>query len=285
MARDAGALAQLVEQEQERAPAVHRDAAGRAGAELVVEDFERKQTVEAGRLQHLHEVEQRQLPLAGEIAKVPAPRQRIHVEERRVGQLDQEDAVARDGGDRLEIGPAREDVEGVEHEPDRGMVGAAHRLPGIAVVVDVTPPGERLEPDPHAVALGALAERVKIGSRAIDAAEALRRHVGADEKQVAAEFAHQLELALGAGEDALAALGRHALEVAKRLEGDDLEPEIGDPPAHVGGRAVERQQVGLEYLDAPKPRGRDGLELFREIAAERHGCDREFHDCAPRGVT
>ena len=279
--REAGALAQLVEQEQQRALPVHRDAAGGTGAELVVEYLEREKVVEAGRLEGLHEVEQRQFALAGEIAEMPAPRQRIHVEHRRVRHLHQEDAVARDGADRLEIGLAGEDMEGVEHEPDRLVVGAAHRLPGIAVVADVAPPGERLEADPHAVARRALAERAKIGRGAIDAAEALRRHVGADEKEIAAELGHQVELALGAGENAFAAHRRHALEVAERLEGDDLEPEIGDPLAHVGRRAVERQQIGLEDLDALEAGGRNGVELLGQIPAERHGCDRQFHDCAP----
>jgi hypothetical protein len=57
------------------------------------------------------------------------------------------------------------------------MVGTAYRLPGVAVVIDVTSPGERLEADTHAVAARALAERMEVGRGAIDAAEALRRHV------------------------------------------------------------------------------------------------------------
>src|ERR1700676_3237647 len=64
---DAGALTQLIEQEHERALAVDRDAAGGTGAELVVEYFERQQTVEVSRLQSLHEIEERQLALSGEI--------------------------------------------------------------------------------------------------------------------------------------------------------------------------------------------------------------------------
>ena len=90
---------------------------------------------------------------------------------------------------------------------------------------------------------------------------------------------HQVGLALGPGENALAAVRRHALEVAKRLEGDDLEPEIGNPPAHVGGRAVEREQVGLENLDPLEAGCGDGFELLGQIAAERNGCDRQFHGC------
>ncbi len=137
---DAGALAQLVEQEQQRALAVDGDALGRAGAELVVEDFERQQVVEVGRLQRHHEIDERQFTLSGKVAEVPAQREQIHVEDRRIGDLHQEDAVARDRADRRQVGLAGEDVEGVEHEADRGMRGAAHRLPGIAVIVDVTAP-------------------------------------------------------------------------------------------------------------------------------------------------
>ena len=57
----------------------------------------------------------------------------------------------------------------------------------------------------------------------------------------------------------------------------DLEPEIGDHPAHLGGRAVERQQIVLEDLDALEPRGRDGLELLRQRAAQADGGDGGSH--------
>ena len=102
------------------------------------------------------------------------------------------------------VGLAGQDVEGVEHQADRRVVGAAHRLPGVAVVVDVAAPGQRLEGDAHAALGGALAELVQVGGGAVDAAQRFGRDVAADHQEIAAQLLHDVELALGAGEDALA---------------------------------------------------------------------------------
>ena len=195
----------------------------------------------AGRLQRLHEGVDRQLALAREPAVVTAPGEVIHLQERRVGDLDEEDPVLRDRPHRREIGLAHEDVEGVEHEPDRRVIAAAHDLPGVAVVVDVAAPGERLEADAQAAFRRALAELAEIRGRAVDAAERIRRDVAAHEKEVAAELLHDVELALGAREHFRAVRLRHALEIAEGLKGDDLEPEVAGHPAHVGRGAVERE--------------------------------------------
>ena len=95
-------------------------------------------------------------------------------------------------------------MEGVEDEPDGRMVRAPHDLPGVAVIVDVPAPGQRLEADAQPALCGALAKLVEIGRGAVDAAERVRRDVAAHQQQVAAEFLHQVELALGALENALA---------------------------------------------------------------------------------
>ncbi len=216
---------------------------------------------------------------------MPAPRQGIHVEERRIGKLHQKDAVAWNVGDRIEIGLAREDMERIEHEPDRRMFGAPHHLPGIAVVGDMAAPGERLEADAHAMACGQVAERMKVGRRTVDAAEALRRDVGTHQQQIAAELVHERELALRTGETARAALRRHSLEIAERLEGDDLKAEVGYPPAHIRGRPVERQEIVFEDLHAPESGCRDGFQLLGETTAERDGRDRQLHGCfTPSGT-
>jgi hypothetical protein len=268
---------QAVEQVHERALAVDRDAARRAGAELVVEDLEREPALVAGFLQRGHEVEHREVALAREVAVVAAPGEVVHVDLRRVGDLDEEDAVARDRADRAEIGAAREDVKRVEHEPDGGMVGAAHRLPRVAIVVDVAAPGERLEADAQAALRRALAELAQIGRRAVDAAEAVGRDVGADEQQVGAELLHQVELALGAGEGAGALRGRHALEIAEGLQRDDGEAEFLDHAAHGARRAVEGEEIVLEDLDALEARGRDRRQLLVQGAAQRNRRDRSLH--------
>ena len=172
-------------------------------------------------------------PWPGKLRKCRLQDSGVHVEHRGVRDLHQEDAVARDGADGLQVGLARQRMEAVEDEADRLVVGAAHRLPGIAVVVDVAAPGQRLEADAQAALAGALAELGKVGRGAVDAADAVRRDVGADQQQVAAQLLHQVELALRAGEGAGALVAGHALEVAERLEGDDLHAEVGH---HAGAR-------------------------------------------------
>ena len=152
-------------------------AACRSSAELVVEDLERQQAVVARGEQSVHEILQRKLTLAGKIAVVTAPGQVVHVENRRVGNLDQEDAVARDRADGAEVSLAGEDMERVEHDADRRMVGAPHQLPRIPVVVDVPTPCEGLESDAQSAFGSTFAQLAQVGRRAVDAAEALRRYV------------------------------------------------------------------------------------------------------------
>ena len=181
----------------------------------------------------------------------------------------------------LQLGAAREDVEAVERQPDRRVVGAPHHLPGVAVIVDVTAPGQRLEADLDAALAGALAELAEVGGGAIDAALRVGRDVAADHHQVAAELAHQVELALGAREGAAALRLRHALEIAERLECDDLQAERGDHARDVARRAVKRQQIAFENFHAGEARGGDRFELFGQSAAERNRCDRGLHGANP----
>src|SRR5216684_2733935 len=70
-------------------------------------------------------------------------------------------------------------METVENDPDRGMIGAAHDLPGVAVVVDMPAPGQRLVADAKTPRPRALAELVEIRRGAIDAAERGRLDVAA----------------------------------------------------------------------------------------------------------
>ncbi len=108
-----------------------------------------------------------------------APRQIVHVEKRGVRDLDEKDAVVRDRADGVQVGAARENMKTVEHEPDRWMIGAAHDLPGIAVVVDVAAPGQRLESYSQAALGGALAELAEILGSAVDPAERVGGYIAA----------------------------------------------------------------------------------------------------------
>ena len=113
---------------------------------------------------------------------------------------------------------ARQRVERIEDEADGGMVGAPHDLPGVAMVVDVAAPGERLVADAEPALGGPLAELAEVGGGAVDPAERSRRDVGADQHQVRPERLHDVELPLRAVEGARALRLGHALEIAKRLE-------------------------------------------------------------------
>src|SRR5262249_14840450 len=158
-----------------------------------------------------------------------APGQIVHVELWRVGHLDQEDAVLRNGAHRIEVGAAREHVEGVEHKPDGRMISAAHHLPAVAIVVDVSSPRERSERDATASPRRSLAELAEIRRCAVNAAEGIGGDIAADHQEIATELLHKIELALGAGECLDAQRFRHSLKVAKRLERYGRKAEILDP--------------------------------------------------------
>src|SRR5215475_2533820 len=71
-------------EQYKRAVAVDGDAAAKARAELVVEDFERQRSLIARGRQRIHERADRQVALPGERAMVTAPGQHVELELRRV---------------------------------------------------------------------------------------------------------------------------------------------------------------------------------------------------------
>ena len=137
--------------------------------------------------------------------------------------------------------------------------------------------GYASQSDADAAFFRALAEFVKVRRGAFDAAERIRSDVGADHQEIAAELPHQVELAFGAGKGAAPLRLRHALEIAERLERHDLQAERRHDAGDVLRRAVERQQIALEDLDAGEPGRRDRLELLGEPAAQGYGGDGGLH--------
>ena len=130
-------------------------------------------------------------------------------------------------------GSRRQRVEAVEDDADRFVVGAAHDLPGVAIVVDMAAPGQRLEADAQAARRRQFAQRAEIRGRAVDPAQRGRRNIAADQQQIGPQFLHQVELAFGACKIAGALRLGHALEIAKRLERADLKAEIAAEPSDV----------------------------------------------------
>src|SRR5262245_42724469 len=126
-----------------------------------------------------------ELALPGKAAVMAAPGKIVQVELGRVGDLNQENAVVRYGTHRIEIGAARQHVKAVKHQSDRRMIGAADDLPGVAIVADMPSPGERLEANTNAPFCRSLAEVAEVGRGAVNAAEAIGRHIAADHQQIA----------------------------------------------------------------------------------------------------
>ena len=235
--------------------------------------------VVAGRLQRLHEVADRQLALARESSGSAGSR---------TGSPSRAAARRRSARGRCGRAGSRgwrrgrcrapSDVEGVEHEADGRMVGAPHHLPGVAVVVDVAAPGERLEADAQAALRRALAELAEVGRGAVDAAERLRRDVAADQQEVAAELLHDVELALGAREDLRALRLGHALEVAERLEGDDRQAEIVDQRAAPPRGVPLKERRSFSKISTPLKRAAAIASSFSfSVPLRRDGGDRGLH--------
>ena len=101
-------------QDQQRAHRVDRRPVRVGLAEDVVEDLERQRPGVAGVEHAADEAGEVEAALAGEAAVVPAPLQDVHDEVRRVGELEEEELLGRDRGDRVEARAARQDVEAVQ---------------------------------------------------------------------------------------------------------------------------------------------------------------------------
>ncbi|MCY1233727.1 hypothetical protein D9M72_462820 [compost metagenome] len=278
-----GAL-HLVPEIDQRAVAVDRDGIGVTAAKLVVEDFKRQISIIAGRRHRAGKVGHRQVALARHIAKVPAPIEQIHVDQRSIRKLDDEDFLLRDRADRIDLDLARQGMKAVENEAYARVIGAPDDLPGIAMVADMAPPGERLVTDAQVPLRRPLAEFAKVGGCPVDASHCRRRHVRADEHQVGAQLLHQVELALGPVESPGSEWLRHTLEITERLEQTDLQAKVAHHSADLARAFVEGKEVVLEYFDTGKARLGDGAQLVLEIAAQRNRCYRGLHASFLAGV-
>ena len=163
----------------QRAHAVDRDRGGRGAAKLVVEDFERQRAAIAGAGHGVEIVDDRIVALAGIAAIVPAQRQRVHDERRRIGHLHEGDLLGRQGGDRLDRIAADADVKAVEHNPEVVAIGGAHDVPGRGPVLHPPPPGERLVADPHAVLAGEIGQFGEVAGGALAIVDRVGRDIGA----------------------------------------------------------------------------------------------------------
>ena len=229
--------------------------------------------VVAGGQDRAHEAGHVERALAGEVAEVAAPGQHVHLEPRRIGELHEEDLLARHLGEAGRVVAERQGVEAVDDQPERRVVDRAHDVPGLPPQRDVAAEGERLVADAQAAPGGALGDGGEVGRGPRGIVDRGRLHVAAHQHEIGAERLHHVELALGPVQVARALRLRHALEVAQRLVERDRQAEPVADRLHVGRRAVEGQEVVLEDLDAVEPGRCRRLELVRQRAAEADGGD------------
>ena len=133
------------------------------------------------------------------------------------------------------------------------MIGASHDLPGIAVVVDVASPGQRLDSRRASRALRRARPARGNIRRAIDATERDRRDVAADQQQIGRQFLHQVELAFGARE-MRARCGSGMPSKSRNgwnRRSQDRDPGSSWPTSR--GLPPNDEQVVLENLDASNP--------------------------------
>ena len=271
-------VAHLAFEVEQRAHRVQRGTPVRRFAEQVVEHLERHRARVARAQRELEERLEIELALPREVAVVARPLQDVHDEQRRVGELQEEDLVARDlrnpGGVVLE----RQRVEAVEDHTEVRVVGALDDRPGLPEQVGLASPRERLEADAQVALRRALGQRMEL----LGGALFFREHVGlgirAHQHELRADGMHYVELALGPLEVALEHRVGRALEVAKRLIQVALEPEVRRDGADLRRRAVEIDEVRLEQLEAVEARGSDRLELLPQRAAHRDRGNGSTHD-------
>jgi hypothetical protein len=138
----------------------------------------------------------------------------------------------------------------------------------------VASPGERLIADVEAVLAREIGKLGQVMRRARGIVDRLFRDVRAQAKQSRPQFVHEVEFARRPLEIARADRIGHRLEIAHRLQGDDLEAEIGGHRPRLAWFAAEKGQVIFKDFDSAKARLGGGRELGLECATHAHRGDR-----------
>ena len=195
---------------------------------------------------------------------MPAPLEHVHVEQGRVGHLQEADPVAGHPVQRGAVVTPGQQVEGVDGERDRRVVGTSYDVPGVADAVQVPAPGERLEGDRDAVPGRELADPVQLLGGEVAVVEGVGADVRAGEERRHPELAHHLELGPDPVQHRVEPFRGHRLEVADRLEQVDGQPQVGAAARDLARAQRAGDQVVVEELDAVEARRGDRGELVGE---------------------
>ncbi|MND96784.1 hypothetical protein D3C80_890860 [compost metagenome] len=270
-------------QVQQRTQAIGRIGPRGRGAEAVVEDLQRQRPGIAGLDDRCEKTCQVEFALAGETAKMPAPLQYVHGQDRRVGHLHEENLVPRNLSDCTRVALERQGVEAVQDHAEIRVIGLAHDVPDLLVRIDVAPPGQGFITDAQATLARVLGQQAQVVDQQLLLAQGIGRGVAAHKHQVGAKLLHQVEFTLGALQVARQAVARAALEITKRLEQRDRNAEVGTALANLARAAVVVEKVVLEDLDPVETGGSYGFELFRQGTAQGNGGNRTLHFMTPVG--
>ena len=193
-----------------------------------------------------------------------APFEHVHREHGRVGDLHERDALARNRRDFVDGIADRERVEAVEHKAEVRVIHGIDEPPRVLVRIDVPAPRQRFVADDHARVLRDRASDAELFGDQRVVGDRVRRHVAAHEHAIGAESCIRSNLRFARSTLLREPLRAHALEIAKRLEQVDRKAEVFAHAAHVGGGAVEIEQIVLENLDAVEARRADRVQLLDE---------------------
>ena len=205
---------------------------------------------------------------------VTAPGQHVHGQGRSIRELEEEDLVPGDLLDRRRVMPAREDVEAVEADSDRGMVGELDDPPRTSVVVDESSPGEGFVRQAYAVHRSLVAEPAQLRGRHLVVVDGGGADVAADQHGVDPEALHEAELRLRPSQHVAELLVRDAFGIAERLVEVEGQAQSACQRGDLLGLLRRADQVGLEDLDAVEPGLRAGMQLLDQGAAQADRRDR-----------
>src|SRR5579864_6607487 len=198
-----------------------------------------------------------------------APREWIHLQSWRIRQLNEEDFLTGNVLDARRVIRKRERVKAVDADPERGVIGPAHQVPGFSIRAYVSTPGQGFIGDADAAFSRALRRSMQLPGGALRIAQRLGRNVGAHQQHGRAEFDHDVEFALDPIEVLSEDLVGDALQVTKWLEQIDAETQILGELADLPRGSSGIDQVVFEDLDAIESSRGDGPQLVLQGAAER----------------
>src|SRR5439155_14198897 len=141
--------------------------AARRFAKQVIENFERERAGIARHQDLLEEVLEVELALPRKTAVVPGPLQHVHRQQRRVGELQEENLVAGYLRNAGRVVAQRKRMEAVEDQAQMRMIGALDDRPRLRIELHRPAPGKGLEADAEIALCRPLGERVELSRHAL----------------------------------------------------------------------------------------------------------------------